>query len=115
VIRVVDEELRYRASIVKNVVNESSVMPLPANDFSAMDDKATDYDELRCCCICNHACIFTALACACDEKKVWCVRHYGSMCRCAKEQKMMLGKSVQLMFSLVASCRNSFFFSLDCR
>lgn len=54
--------------------------------------QATDYDDMRCCCVCNQACIFTAVACECDQKNVSCVRHYSLMCRCTKEKRFMLGK-----------------------
>ncbi len=57
-----------------------------------LNEQATDYDDMRCCCVCNQACIFTAVACECDQKNVSCVRHYTSMCRCPRENKFMLGK-----------------------
>lgn len=93
VVRVIDEELSFRARISGHAIkDDSKIISLPPNEFHVMDDKATDYDDMRCCCVCNQACIFTAVACECDQKNVACVRHYSQMCRCTKEKRFMLGK-----------------------
>lgn len=54
--------------------------------------QAANYDDMRCCCMCKHICIFSAVACECDKTKVSCTRHFNLMCRCPKDKKFLLGE-----------------------
>lgn len=78
--------------VVIGIRDISSIVKLPKNTFYTIDDKAVDYDDMRCCNICKNACIFSAVACECDKSKVACSRHFHAMCKCPKEKKFLLGK-----------------------
>lgn len=91
IFRVVDEEIAARPHIIQQGIRDiSDKVILPPNNFDVIDEKSSTYDEMRCCCVCNHVCIFSAIACECSKEKIACIRHYHVMCKCSKEKKYLL-------------------------
>jgi histone demethylase JARID1 len=91
IFRVVDEELGARPEILEQGIRDiSDKVHLPPNNFEVIDEKSSTYDEMRCCCVCNHVCIFSAIACECDKEKIACIRHHNLMCKCPKIKKYLL-------------------------
>lgn len=91
VMRALEEELTGRPSVLKQGVKSlSDRVKLPPNNFSTIDLKAMDYDDMRTCSICKYFCIFSAIACQCDKKKVSCLRHFQSLCKCPNTKKYLL-------------------------
>jgi histone demethylase JARID1 len=89
--RVVDEELRLRAQLIKDGVRDvSELVSLPPNRLDQLDEESADYDDKRLCHGCKHVCFFSAVACECSQSKVSCLRHSHYMCRCAKERRYLL-------------------------
>lgn len=75
VLRVLEEEITARLHILSLGVRDiSDKVTLPTNEFNSIDKGASDYDDLRTCCVCNHVSIFSAVACECDKVKVACIR-----------------------------------------
>lgn len=65
-LRVLDEEIASRPIILGTGIRElASRVKMPVNDFNTIDRKSADYDDLRTCSICQHNCIFSAVACEC--------------------------------------------------
>lgn len=90
--RVVQEEIASREYVLSQGVRDlRKMVQLQPNDFTCIDDKATDYDDLRNCCLCKQTCLFTAIACECDRDKVTCLRHFSLMCKCPNQKKFLLG------------------------
>ncbi len=93
--RVVQDELTSREYVLSQGVRDlRKMIQLQPNDFGCIDDKATDYDDLRNCCLCKQTCLFTAIACECDRDKVTCLRHFSLMCKCSNQKKFLLGKII---------------------
>lgn len=89
--RVVQDELTSREYVLSQGVRDlRKMIQLQPNDFGCIDDKATDYDDLRNCCLCKQTCLFTAIACECDRDKVTCLRHFSLMCKCSNQKKFLL-------------------------
>jgi histone demethylase JARID1 len=90
--KIIQEEQNSRAYVLSQGVRDlSAMLKLRGNDFSIIDNKATDYDDMRLCCVCKSACIFSAIGCDCDREKVSCLRHYTFMCKCKnKESKFLM-------------------------
>jgi len=100
--KVIEEELRMRATILSSGVRDiSQLVQIPRNSFECIDARSCDYDDLRSCHVCKHICLLTAVACECDQQKVACVRHCNQACRCSKEKKYMLCEffTLPLLFS----------------
>jgi hypothetical protein len=81
-LRVVNENLSMRSTIyaqgnamwlsvcdVVGVRDISKLCQLPRNNFQYIDKSSADYDDLRVCHVCNHFCIFTAVACECNQSR----------------------------------------------
>lgn len=45
---------------------------------------------MRCCKICKHFCIFSAVACECNRVDVSCIRHFQNLCKCLPVKKCLL-------------------------
>jgi histone demethylase JARID1 len=88
---IIEDELNFRSFVLgKGVKDLSRVAQLPPNDFSIIDDKAIEYDDLRLCCICKQVCVLSAIGCECDSKRVGCLGHFGHMCKCPNDRKFLL-------------------------
>jgi hypothetical protein len=70
----------------------SGIVALKPNVFETVDDQATEYDDMRSCSLCKQTCLFTAVACECDQSQVACLRHYHLMCKCPFSKKFLLSK-----------------------
>lgn len=95
IIRFADEELVSRHAIRGAGVKDWSEANIPMNNFISITRKDLDYDELKTCTFCKYVCVFTAVACQCNTKKVSCVRHFRDMCKqnkCSVEKRFMLCK-----------------------
>jgi histone demethylase JARID1 len=93
IIRIADEELLSRQAIRGAGVKDWSEANIPKNNFTSITKKDLDYDELKTCSFCKYICVFTAVACKCNTKKVACVRHFRDMCKqnkCSVEKRFML-------------------------
>jgi hypothetical protein len=91
VLGILDEEIFSRPVIFKQGVRDiSSTVKLPPNTFESIDLVAAEYDDMRCCHVCKHICLFSAIACECDRSKVACIRHVNVLCKCAHSKKYML-------------------------
>lgn len=89
--KIVEDELNFRTFVLRKGVKDlSRVAKLPANNFSVIDDKAIEYDDLRLCCICKQVCVLSAIGCECDGKRVCCLGHFNHMCRCPTDKKFLL-------------------------
>ena len=64
---------------------------LPNNNFDSIDDQAAAFDDMRQCYGCKAICVFSAVACECDQTRVACMRHFPTMCKCPAQRKFMLG------------------------
>lgn len=97
--RIYDEEITLRRSLIDLGVRDlSSKLKLPPNRLDQIDEKSTDYDELRLCHACKHICFFSCVACECSQSKVSCLRHSRFMCRCPPQRKyLMIWSSVEEM------------------
>jgi histone demethylase JARID1 len=85
------EDLAARPWLVSQGVRDiSQYVRLPGNNFDEIDERSSNYDDLRSCCQCKHICLLTAVACECDKNKVSCIRHSLQACRCPKEKRYML-------------------------
>jgi hypothetical protein len=90
-LKVLDEEIHARPYIYgQGVRNIADSIRLPTNEFHCIDKKAVEYDDMRACCLCKHVCVFSAVACECDQTRVACIRHWKAMCKCQKEKKFVL-------------------------
>jgi len=76
---------------------------LPPNDFATIDDQAAAFDDMRICYVCKQICVFSAVACECDNHKVSCMRHSTMMCKCSMTKKFLLG----MLCCNVSSCLSS--------
>lgn len=85
ILDVVNEELSYRA-----MMTQYRKTDLPPNNFAVIDQRASDYDELRDCDVCKHTCILSAFACSCNRQKVVCMRHSNQLCKCGPEKQYLL-------------------------
>ena len=45
---------------------------------------------MRNCLLCQHTCVFSAIACECNRTSVACIRHYHLLCKCPKEKNYLL-------------------------
>jgi hypothetical protein len=89
--RVINEELRLRAKLIKSGVRDvSEQIDLPHNRLDQLDEESADYDDKRLCHACKHVCFFSAVACECSQSKVSCLRHSHYMCRCPTERKYLM-------------------------
>lgn len=90
-LQVLDEEINARPYIYGQGVRDiSDNVSLPSNEFHCIDKKAVEYDDMRACCLCKHVCVFSAVACECDQRRVACIRHWKGMCKCSKDKKFLL-------------------------
>lgn len=92
-LKIIDEELATREYIYSQGIRDiSSVVTLPKNDFSKFDSKDSDFDDMRTCFLCQHVCLFSAVACYCNEKLVVCMRHAHKICKCKpnKQSKYLM-------------------------
>lgn len=103
-LKFINEEKHLRALVLSEGVRDlSSVAKLPRNNFTTMNRGAMDYDDARCCDLCKYVCVFTAVVCECNMKKVACARHYHHMCKCVRQKKYMLSwASNEELNSLIA-------------
>lgn len=102
VIQIADEELASRQVIRTTGVKDWSEAVIPKNNFSEVSKTALEYDELKTCTFCKYICVFTAVACKCNTKKVACVRHFRDMCKqskCPAEKRFMLCTRSQLLLT----------------
>ena len=82
---VLEEELRLRPQQLANGIRSvAHIVRMPANNFQVIDKSAMDYDDRRICCVCKCICVFSAVACECNNSRVSCLRHEAFMCKCAK-------------------------------
>lgn len=68
----------------------SDKLPLPSISYDCIDEKACEYDEMRCCSQCNYVCVLSAIACECNHTKVCCPRHVSQFCKCPMDKKYLL-------------------------
>ena len=82
---VLEEELRVRPQQLANGIRSvAHIVRMPVNNFQVIDKAAMDYDDRRVCCVCKCICVFSAVACECNNSRVSCLRHEAFMCKCAK-------------------------------
>jgi histone demethylase JARID1 len=82
---VLEEEVQARPHLISlGVRSVASIVKMPGNNFTVIDKAAMDYDDRRVCCVCKCVCIFSAVACECNNSRVACIRHESYMCKCAK-------------------------------
>jgi histone demethylase JARID1 len=82
--------------LVDDVPNKRKLV---ANLFCAMQpsaSQASEFDDMRQCFACKAICVFSAVACECDQTRVACMRHFPTMCKCPAHRKFMLGESLLL-------------------
>eukprot|EP00981_Chlorochromonas_danica_P002524 scaffold487_cov178-Ochromonas_danica.AAC.12 len=89
-----------RNSGVRDLCSSSSKVVLPENNFTIINKKTIDYDDMRACALCKQICVFTAVGCECNRVQVACAAHYHMLCRCSKEKRFMLGKHLLHLPSL---------------
>ena len=88
---ILDEELTARPRLVSiGIRSVSHIVKMPSNSFEIVDKVAMDYDDRRICCVCKCVCVFSAIACECNNSRVACTRHEQYMCKCAKTKKFLL-------------------------
>lgn len=88
ILKIIEEELFTRPYVYSQGVKDlTSFVTLPRNDFSVISNEAIDFDELRICHVCKHTCLFSAIACECDNSLVSCMRHLQAHCKCGKSSK----------------------------
>lgn len=88
---VIGEETTTRPALfAMGVRSVSELVRMPANSFETVDKAAMDYDDRRMCCVCKTVCVFSAVACECNNSRVSCLRHEHLMCSCAKPKKFLL-------------------------
>ena len=85
------EDINQRPYLLSLGIRDiSALCTLPRNSFKTITAKCDSYDDMRTCHICNHYCIFTAVACECDQSRVACIRHHHMLCKCPNTKKFML-------------------------
>ena len=90
-IRLVHEELVLRPRLYTLGVRDvSTLINLPPNRTDIIDNESSDYDDKRVCCVCQHTCFLSAVACNCSQSQVACLRHHQYMCRCQPSNKYLL-------------------------
>ena len=90
-IRLVHEELVLRPRLYTLGVRDvSSLVQLPPNRTDIIDNESSDYDDKRVCCVCQHTCFLSAVACNCSQSQVSCLRHHSYMCKCNPDNKYLL-------------------------
>lgn len=83
--KVLAEEKEARPYLFSiGVRSVAQVVRMPPNVFEVVDKAAMDYDDRRVCCVCKCVCVFSAVACECNNSRVACTRHEQYMCKCPK-------------------------------
>eukprot|EP01039_Chlorochromonas_danica_P004523 gene4523-4961_t len=104
VIKSLEGEINSRQYLlshgVRDLCSSSSKVVLPENNFTIINKKTIDYDDMRACALCKQICVFTAVGCECNRVQVACAAHYHMLCRCSKEKRFMLGKHLLHLPSL---------------
>ena len=64
------EDLQARPFLLSLGIRDiSHLCTLPKNVFVNINTLCDSYDDMRICCVCQHYCIFTAVACECSQSK----------------------------------------------
>ena len=68
--RSVEEDINTRPYLLSLGIRDiSKLCNLPRNVFKNINTQCDSYDDMRICCICHHYCIFTAVACECNQSR----------------------------------------------
>lgn len=84
---VISDEIKGRGIIQAfGIVDPRASKTAFTNNFDTIDDAAIEHDDRRACVACKEICIFSAIACECNDSNVSCWRHFELLCRCRKSE-----------------------------